>query len=295
MEWVQLFLPCTDKHLLPEFRSALRRELAEAGDNLQCEIREREEQAGWHFHCVSWPRRERTIAVHEAWLFALARAIRAYAAAKEKEVIRRYILSHDCYDRVTDKTRMIQYVQEIIKEQETGETEYEGVRIHRIEKEAIRLLEDERVLQLDGFFRFRLRSYMNELCAMIDTGIELYIAEEEQEQLIRRLQAFLLAFPRRSKLLRVVHTSLFSFRYYNEGWELLSPPKMTNFPLESEASYIAEEVKTIGVLAGFAPEYIMMYTSQPNHEFIRMLTKIFAGRIDIHTDFSFPAHIGQDT
>ncbi|MFT9848273.1 sporulation protein YtxC [Aneurinibacillus sp. REN35] len=295
MRWVQLSLPYTDEHLLPEFRSALYHELEKAENELQFEIREERDGAGWHFHCVGWPRWEQTILVQETWLFALARAIHTYISAKEEERIYGHIIGHNYYDRVMDKARLIHYVKEHIREQEVGEMEYGGGRIHRVQKEVMHFLEHEHVLQLKGFFQFRLRGYMNELCAMVDAGMELYMAEEEQELLIRRLRTFLLAFPRRSGVLRVVHTSIFSFRYYDEGWERLSPPKTMHFPMEAESTYIAEEVKIIGALAGFAPERVIMYTRQPNHEFIQMLTRIFADRMDVYTDFSFPAHVGVDT
>jgi putative sporulation protein YtxC len=294
VRWVQLSFPRADERFLPAFKSALYVELKRAYSVLQFQIREDEDIAYRHFHCIGWPREEHTLLVQEAWLSALARAVRVYISAKEEELMRHRIVHHGYYNEIAEEEELLQYVFHHVQErEEIGKNE--PCRKHRVEQEVIIYLENESVLRLDGFFRFRLREYMKEIYAMVDLSVEQYIIEEEQETLIHQLRSFLLSFPRRSSLLRLIHDSGFSFIYYNEAWEEMKPPASIYLPMEMESPYIEEEIRVIETLAEFAPDQIVMYTRQPSDSFVMMLQRIFAERLTVCTEFSFPAHVVADT
>ncbi|GED14602.1 sporulation protein YtxC [Aneurinibacillus migulanus] len=288
MRRVQLSFPYTDERFLPQFRSSLYDEMEKACSVLQFCIQEDEDRRYRHFHCQGWPKEEHTILVHEAWMSALANAVRIYVSAKEEEWIFRRIAHHRCYNRTVGKARLFRYISEHIRNRcEEGE-DRKAYNKHRVEQEVIAYLENHHVLQLDGFFRFRLREYIEELCESVDVSIEQYIAEEEHEALLQRLQAFFFALPYHTGLLRLVHTSRFEFTYYNEAWERLVPSVPIHLPTEVESAYIDEEAAIIAALAAFSPERIIIYTRWPSSGPIATLERVFADRITICTDFSFP-------
>lgn len=295
MRWVQLSFPRADERFLFEFHSTLCHGLESVHAVLQFRIREEVDAWYRNFYCLGWPREEHTPLVHEAWLFALARAVRTYVSAKEKELVYRRIVHHDAYEKIADKMHLLHYVLNYIEAREEEGIEGVPYSKHKVEQEAIIYLESEHVLRLDGFFRFRLREYIQELCAMVDLKIEQYMAEEEQEAIIRKLRAFLFALPRRQSLLRLVHNASFAFTYYNEAWEKLMPQGLLSLPPQTESAYGNEEANIIGALAEFAPEQIVIYTRRPSHGLVMTLKKIFEEKLIVCTEFSFPVHIGPDT
>lgn len=291
MQRIQLSFPQVDERLLSQFRLSLYDEMEKACSVLHFCIQEDEDRRYRHFHCQGWPKEEHTILVYEAWMSALVNAIRFYVSAKEEEWIFRRIVHHHCYNRAVGKNRLFRYVLEHVRDRcEEGEDKKRYNR-HQIEQEIIAYLENYHILQLDGFFRFRLREYIEELCESVDVCIEQYIAEEEHGTLLKRLQTFFFALPYRTDLLRLVHTSRFEFTYYNEAWEELVPSASLYSPAEVGLVYADEEAAIITALAAFSPKRIVIYTRWPSHGSIATLERFFADRITICTEFSFPVHI----
>jgi putative sporulation protein YtxC len=292
MRWVQFSFPWADERFLPLFRQALHQELTKASSVLHFRIQEERDESYCYFYCQGWPKEEHTWLVHEEWLSALARTVRVYIARKEEEFIYRRVLHHPYYEEVEKKHELLQYVFEYTREKE--EREEELYYKHWIEQEAVIYLESEHVLHLDGFFRFRLQKYFRQLAMMVDLSVEQYIAEEEQEEFIRKLRSCIRSLPGKMSLLRIVHTSELSLTYYNEAWEELTFPFSTHDYVQVESMYMGEEIELIEALVGFAPARIVVYTEQPEHYIIDVLQRIFAENLSICTDFTIPLHLSYD-
>ncbi|WP_047153158.1 sporulation protein YtxC [Aneurinibacillus tyrosinisolvens] len=298
MQLIQLSLSRQDERLLISFEKVLHEELAKIRElSLEYRVKTEEDNGYYHFYCQCWPYQEYTIETYEALFYAVSRIVSFYVASKEEETIVNMMVSHRRYEKAQNKNALKEYVLHSLERSEgtdDGEEWRQSGQTSRIEEEIIRYLYTNHVLKLDGFLRFRLKDYLQQLQAMVELSVEEYLMEEEYKEIIMRLRAHVPAERSNPCTIHVVHRGE-RFRYYDEEWNSLSLPQRSRIAIESFLYCTDEESNMIDMLIRHSPAKLVIHTQQESHYGIGMMKKLFKEEVSVCGHCSICDFIQEDT
>lgn len=142
-------------------------------------------------------------------------------------------------------------------------------------------LKENQHLAVDGFSRFRLKTYRQTLAICVEEAIHTHLLNRRCTEFIELLRTFVQLQIPKIPLVHVIHKDKNQFDVVKvDGTPILDRE------MEPSLMEIAEPPSSHGdymmsVLLSMTPERIMLHTSSPAENVIQTLVKVFEGRIMI--------------
>jgi putative sporulation protein YtxC len=198
----------------------------------------------------------------------------------EPEMVRSMIQkSHPFYG--LDEVAAIQgYVSQLLESSawECSRVVY-GSRRDKLARQISRFLRENRQLAVDGFTRFRMKTYRMALAACVRDAVHEYTLDREYQEFIQLLRQFVTLQPARYPLVHVVHDGRGRFRLFQADGTPLEWREMMQDARESPDPACSHEDALVGALLAAAPERVVLHSKNPSENVIRTLIQIFKGRI----------------
>lgn len=154
-------------------------------------------------------------------------------------------------------------------------------RREKIASQISRHLEENQHLAVDGFSRFRLKTYRKTLSICVEEAIHTHLLNRRCQEFIELLRTFIQLQIPKIPLVHVIHKDKNQFHVVKaDGTPILAKEMEPTFmeiaePPSSHGDYM------MSVLLSMTPERIMLHTSSPAENVIQTLVKVFEGRIMI--------------
>lgn len=180
------------------------------------------------------------------------------------------------YFNTEEQTRILSVSHKLLNSEEL----YQLSRRIRLRENIQQFLENHRHINADGFVRFRLQDYMQELRDTVSKAVDEYLVEKEYSEFIRLLRYFVEIQDPKLPLVHVVMTpegycQVFDEKHQQLHHEYLEDSKMEQDP---EVSY---EDLLISALITIAPKNVVLHveTFRGSLEMCETVRNIFEGRV----------------
>ncbi len=201
---------------------------------------------------------------------------------KEKKLLEKIIQKQYNYFNPKEREKILDLSLNVLNYRDglyTSTNIYKISKKVRIIEEIVKYLETNKKLIIDGFIRFRLKYYMDDLKDAVATGVEDYIMEKEYNEFIRLLQYFVdIQEPK----IETIHILVGQNNYtlLNENYS----PIENEYLEELATEFLDGEIKygdlLISSLITIAPTriYIHLMEKIKNKEIIDTIQKVFNNR-----------------
>jgi len=136
-------------------------------------------------------------------------------------------------------------------------------------------------LIIEGFIRFRLKDYLQDLYGVVDRAVDDYMMEKEYKEFIRLLKYFVKIQEPRQELVHVLLKHSGSFKLLDGNEKNISNEYLDGFIIESEEPEINYEDLLVSALITIAPTAIVLHF-QANHQTIKAtdtIKSVFGERV----------------
>ena len=137
-------------------------------------------------------------------------------------------------------------------------------------------------LDLDGFFRFRLKHYGAELREMLEYASDEYLMDQQYKEFISLLRYFVYVQDSKMPLAHIIHQGGHNFLLLDSELNPIDTEKLdTTYRVEfMDKDYNLEDM-IVSSLLTIAPERICIHTREPELPVIKTLAQIFENRTEI--------------
>lgn len=144
-------------------------------------------------------------------------------------------------------------------------------------------LETDKLLIFDGFVRFRLKDYVEELGGVVEWAIDEYLMEKEYNDFIGLLKYFVDIQEPKAEKIHVVLGKDKTFRLYDEFDNLINNDFLENFIIEIGDNELNYEDLLISTLITIAPREITIHLAGDNADqsILKTIDRVFAERVSI--------------
>ncbi|UHA72343.1 putative sporulation protein YtxC [Paenibacillus sp. 481] len=219
---------------------------------------------------------------HEVWnrtARALAEFILAY---KEQPLIRTLIARESKYD-AADRVKVERYCIQLLNG--TDDTGGKESRVRRKSKLARLLrtyLEEHTAINIDGYIRFRLDSYMSELKEVVEYAIDEFVLERQYQEFIGLLKYFVFIQDTKIPLAHLMHKGGHEFSLLNEQLQPLEPTHVVDgMVVEMIDCDMEMEDMIVSTLINVSPQNIIIHTREPESQVIKTIQQIFESRVQV--------------
>ncbi|MCM3338055.1 MULTISPECIES: putative sporulation protein YtxC [unclassified Paenibacillus] len=212
-----------------------------------------------------------------------ARALAEYILSmKEKSLIRSFITKESHYDE-GEQSKIEEYCLQLLNGvDEIGATEARRRRKGKVMRVLRRYLEEHTELNLEGFIRFRLVKYMNELREVVDYAIDEYVLERQYQEFIGLLKYFVFIQETKIPLAHLMHKGGHEFTLLNEQMQPLEPNHVVDGMIVEMLDYDMEmEDMIVSTLINVSPQNIIIHTQEPDSQVIKTIQQIFESRVQV--------------
>lgn len=138
------------------------------------------------------------------------------------------------------------------------------------------------VLDLDGFFRFRLNRYGTELKELLEYASDEFLMDQQYKEFISLLRYFVYFQDSKMPLAHIIHKGSHTFLLLDSDMRPIDTEKLdTSYRVEfMDKDYNLEDM-IVSSLLTIAPERICIHTREPDLPVIKTLSQIFENRTEI--------------
>ncbi|GAB7388592.1 putative sporulation protein YtxC [Bacillaceae bacterium] len=212
---------------------------------------------------------------------------------REKKIVHWILVKEFYYGMPEEIARIGRHVDRILK----GETDHpqrsdrpehgREARRRKIYEKVRECLREDAVLNVEGFIRFRLKDYWEELRTVVEYSIDEYLMEKEYQEFIQLLRYFVSLQEPRLPLLHVVHKEDRHFLLFHRDFTSLHPGELEPIMKELRDQEINYEDLIVSALITLAPKKIVLHTREAMHNVIYTLVQIFQEKVTLCTSCSF--------
>ena len=149
-----------------------------------------------------------------------------------------------------------------------------------IRKEAIKYIQENKFMILDGFVNFRLDKYYHCLDNMTDNAVNQFIIEKEYTEFINLLRIYVESRPVKTKILHLIYINGESI-LLDEHKNIVSvSDNIYNAQYLSDISFSSNDF-ALNTLLTLLPEKLEIHLIDEEDEFINTIKLIFEGRTSI--------------
>jgi putative sporulation protein YtxC len=208
----------------------------------------------------------------------------------EKEIVERMIRSDFAFELPEQIKRIYKYCYYLLFLHEDHD-ERDDLKIAgrkcKIFKRAYEYLEEEREFNIDGFIRFRLKEYREELAEVIEYAIDEYILDKEYQDFIQLLKFFISKQDSKLPFLHVYHIKDRQFLLFDEQGNKVTDDEVEAY-LEQWANHsLSYEDIIVSTLITINPKKMILHTNEPGFTVIQTLKTIFTEQLTICTKCNY--------
>ena len=279
------------KDYLPALRESLQREFhLFRREGLQIDIEEEARGDQLFLFCRLKEENRKILDKKEAW--DLFRQLVAHALAAviishwELSLVREIVRQHYNYFNRQERERIIELALQTLKGEPKKESNYYLYKVHRQNRIFFRLLDylnDNREIVIEGFIRFRLKEYMEELREAVDRAVDDLMLEQEYREFIRLLRYFVEVQEPRQGEIHVLILPGNKYQLMDGQGDALDDEELEEMLADLAGGNISSEDLLISALISLAPAQVHLHLACTisNREVVETIKKVFAGRIDI--------------
>lgn len=153
----------------------------------------------------------------------------------------------------------------------------------KIFRKAYEYLEEKKEFNLEGFIRFRLKEYTEELTEVIEYAIDEYIIDKEYKEFVQLLRYFISKQESKLPFLHVYHIKDRQFALYNEAGEKVTEKDIEYYLNQWAVHSISYEDIIVSTLITIAPKRLILHTGEPSYTAIDTLKSIFQDQLTVCT------------
>jgi putative sporulation protein YtxC len=228
-------------------------------------------------------------------LHAAANHLASYIIShREADLICDLLLKDYNYTSSDERQRLLKYCRQLMDESDEAEAQVEAPerrkgagfarRQMKVAKEIHKYLEEYSVLNLEGFIRFRLKDYTEELRQIIDYAIEEFMLDQQYQEFIALLKYFVYVQESKIPEVHLVHGKNDDFLLLDEKLELLDTQFVEKAMTEKIQQDIQMEDMIVSTLISVAPAKLVIHTHEPEVQIIQTINQIFENRAKICTN-----------
>lgn len=215
-------------------------------------------------------------------------AIADYILLVEERRILRFLLKQEFhYDKEEDMNRIMSYCEQMLSG--TGEWEAERAagevynrRKAKISGELADYLKEQTELNLEGYVRFRLHPYIDELRDVAEYAVDEFVMDRQYQEFISLLQYFVYIQEARIPFVHLFHKGGNEFLLLNDRMEQIDTDDpeavVTVEMLEKDMNF---EDMIVSTLISVSPQQIYIHTREPEQQVIHTIKQIFENRVEI--------------
>ncbi|MEW6695961.1 MAG: putative sporulation protein YtxC [Bacillota bacterium] len=128
-------------------------------------------------------------------------------------------------------------------------------------KRLVELLEQSNSIVIDGFIRFRLKEYINDIKESVDQAVDDFLMEREYREFIQLLKYFVEIQEPKVDIVNVLINSMGSYKLYDDKHKPISNEFLEGFILDVMDHEINYEDLLISALITIAPNKIVFHCS----------------------------------
>lgn len=204
---------------------------------------------------------------------------------KEEELLRALIMKEFDYKQDQDISSILSYYRQMLQMEMTDEYfEQRDMVLRRKEKirQAIgSFLQENTVLNIEGFIRFRLNEYTEELREIAEYAIDEFLMDQQYREFISLLQYFVYIQEAKIPLAHLIHKGGNEFLLLNEQMEKIDTTGDTTLTIEMLEKDINFEDVIVSTLISVSPQLIYIHTRDPDVQIIQTISQIFENRVEI--------------
>ncbi|MDF2959790.1 MAG: sporulation protein [Paenibacillus sp.] len=204
---------------------------------------------------------------------------------KEEELLRLLIMKEYDYKKEEEINSILGYYRQMLQMETLEDTfeQHETVmqRKQKIRQAIYAFMQEQTVLNIDGFMRFRLNEYMEELREMAEYAVDEFLMDQQYQEFISLLQYFVYIQEAKIPLAHLIHKGGNEFLLLNDKMEKIDTNGDTTLTIEMLEKDINFEDVIVSTLISVSPQLIYIHTRDPDVQIIQTITQIFENRVEI--------------
>ncbi|WP_028546067.1 putative sporulation protein YtxC [Paenibacillus taiwanensis] len=212
-----------------------------------------------------------------------ASAVAEYILAVKEGVLIRSLIAKEKHVEDADRNKIEAYCYQLLNGyEEQGSPEVRRRRKSKVTKALQLYLEEHTVLNVDGFIRFRLESYMTELREVVDYAIDEYVLERQYQEFISLLKYFVYIQDTKIPMAHLMHKGCHEFTLLDEQWLPIEPSHVVDGMIVEMIDCDMEmEDMIVSTLINVSPGHIVIHTRDPESQVIKTIQQIFEARVHV--------------
>ncbi|OXM86633.1 putative sporulation protein YtxC [Paenibacillus rigui] len=203
---------------------------------------------------------------------------------EEERLIRSLVAKDFDYKEEDDIRSILNYCRHMIQ-MESAEDPLEQTtlrRKHKIAEAAYAYLQEQTELNIDGFMRFRLSAYREELHDLAEYAIDEFLMDQQYQEFISLLKYFVYIQEAKIPLAHLIHKGGNEFLLLNDRMEPIDTSGNENtLTVEMLERDINFEDVIVSTLISVSPQQIYIHTRDPEVQVIQTITQIFENRVQL--------------
>ncbi|MGI6647927.1 MAG: sporulation protein YtxC [Bacillota bacterium] len=165
--------------------------------------------------------------------------------------------------------------------EKAGSSKGNSNRRNLIRQAVLEYLEANDELVIDGFLRFRLKHYLDQLSQAVDSAIDELMMEREYQEFIRLLRYFVEIQEPRANQVHVVMRPTGIFHIYDSHGHPVEHDYLNGFLLDVVETDLNYEDLLISALITIAPQQITIHLAEASQigESVETIQEVFDGRV----------------
>lgn len=203
----------------------------------------------------------------------------------EDKLIHKIITRDHGYKLPADIHKIEDYTVHLLKhlEEETGCDVARERRKLQIAAQISSFLNVNTRLNVDGFVRFRLPAYVEELQEVVEYAIDEYLMDKQYQEFIALLKYFVYIQDAKIPVAHLMHKGENDFILLNEELQPIETKQVETFVVEMIDKDINYEDMIVSTLITVSPQQVYIHTRQPEMQVIKTIMQIFEDRATICT------------
>jgi putative sporulation protein YtxC len=203
----------------------------------------------------------------------------------ELRLLRKIIKENFFYLNDRERASVLENACKLLKDEEPMQpgSFYYANRRSRIMRSILEYLESEKELNIEGFVKFRLNVYMNELNDTIERALEIFVAEREYNEFIKLLRYFVEIQECKVEVVHLYQSKDGRYLLYDDSKNRISSEYFDELRSEILDDTINYDDLLISTLITISPNRIIIHDVDEfkNKELVQTIMNVFTERITI--------------
>lgn len=200
----------------------------------------------------------------------------------ETEIIEKTLRTRYSYFDDGEREKIGEYVLDVLNRRSQGDDQGQVQAITRRRNDVLFTLLDyldtSDCLMLEGFMRFRLKRYMEQIETAADSAVDDFMLEKEYNEFIRLLKYFVDVQEPKIEEIHVIAKPDGRFRLLDQNGKAVDSDYLEGMPLEPGQSDVDHEDLLISALITVSPQKIILHGFQGKNA-NETITRVFDNRV----------------